>query len=142
MPLCAICENFDIQRLHTYLDEAISIRYSIVKENSELGCDLCSLISEAAQHHLDDFKAATIKQRGDADGPWIRISVDGEYKKELGKTVECQKLIVLICNYEYLGDDGITFDLSSTGEFYLAASQGQFLWYFPREGRLLTKENM
>lgn len=127
MPLCAHCEKFDIQLLRHYLDESTSTRYSIVKENSGLGCEFCSLLLEGAHHHLDDFKAAALesKDRGDADDPWIRITVDGTYGKELGKTARCRKLHVLICNHQYLTGKETAFDLSSTGEFYLVASQGE-----------------
>lgn len=127
MPLCAICEKFDIQLLRHYLDECIPIRYSTIKENSELGCEFCSLLLEGVCHHLDDFKAAAheSKDRSDADNPWIRITVDGKYETELGKTARCRKLHVVLCNHQYLTGKETAFDLSSTGEFYLVASQGE-----------------
>ncbi|KAL6906575.1 heterokaryon incompatibility protein domain-containing protein, partial [Trichoderma evansii] len=127
MPLCSSCDKFDIQLLRYYTDESISLRYSTVKRNSELGCEFCSLLLEATQHHLDDFKAAAYKEedenRGDADDPWIRLTIYGKYNEQIGRMSRCRKLNVLICNHLYLNGRDTAFDLSSTGDFYLVASQ-------------------
>ena len=91
MPLCETCEHFDLQRFQHLPDGYLVLSTEDVKAQSQAGCEMCSLVFEAAGDRLQSYPW----------GSWIRISLNGEHDPVSNKTLGCTRLNLTVNEFRF-----------------------------------------
>ena len=122
MPLCKACKNFNLQQFRHYPDGCLRLRYKDVEINTRAGCDLCSLLLEAAEDR---------RERSPYPTSWILLAQDGKYDQTTDKIQGCTRLRVSVGEYRFEADrafGGKPKPEDPPDEICVVADQGQSLF--------------